>query len=61
MLGDLFEPELHKFIGGPKEYFVKMGRECRLEVMECIKGVKDDILRLGHSYSKVVWSILTGP
>jgi hypothetical protein len=46
MLGDLFELELCRLISGPEQYYVKMGRDCRLKAVKCIKGVKDKELRI---------------
>ena len=46
MLGDLFELEQCKLLGGSTQYYVKMGPKCRLKAAKCIKGVKDGSLRI---------------
>lgn len=46
MLGDLFELEPASLLGGKRQYYVKMGRDCRQNGSKCIDGVKDDSLRI---------------
>jgi hypothetical protein len=46
MLGDLFELEPANLLGGKRQYYVKMGRDCRLNGSRCIDGVKEGSLRM---------------
>jgi hypothetical protein len=46
MLGDLFELEPASLLGGKRQYYVKMGRDCRQNGSKCIDGVKDKSLRM---------------
>jgi hypothetical protein len=46
MLRDLFELEPANPLRGPRHYYVKMGRKCQQNALDCIRGVKEERLRI---------------
>jgi hypothetical protein len=43
VLGDLFELERASLLLGPRHYYVKMGRECRQNALNCSSGSMKEI------------------